>query len=70
MVEPEVVAAILSAVLTANDKTAAADVKAAVKTYHACLIELQNFGVLPIEERWSAAAEHARLNPGPAATKA
>ena len=70
MIENEVVAAILSAVLTAKDKTAAADVKEAVRTYHACLIELQNSGTLPLEERWSAAAEHARLNPEPAATKA
>ena len=68
MVENEVVAAILSAVLTAYDKTAANDVTAAIKTYHACLIELQNFGVLPPETRWSATAEHARLNPGPAST--
>lgn len=70
MVEKEVVAAILSAVLTAHDKTGANDVKEAVRTYHACLTELENFGALPPEARWSAAKEHARLNPDPAATTA
>jgi hypothetical protein len=68
MVDKEVVAAILSAVLTAHQKTAAADVKEAVKTYHACLTELQNFGAVAPEARWSASAEHARLNSGPAST--
>jgi hypothetical protein len=65
MVEKEVVAAIISAVLTAYQKTAADDVKKAVITYHACLTELQNFGVVPPEARWSAAAELARLNVPP-----
>jgi hypothetical protein len=67
MIEQEVVAAIISAVLTAQQKTTAGDVKEAVKTYHACLTELQNFGAVAPEARWSAAAEHARLNPGAAA---
>lgn len=62
MVEKEVVAAILSAVLTTNQKTAPSDVKEAVATYHACLTELQNYGVVPPEARWSATAENARLN--------
>ena len=48
MVEKEVAAAILSAVLAAH--------------------ELENFGALPSEARWSASKEHARLNPEPAVT--
>ena len=62
MVEREVIAAILSAALTANQRTAAADVKAAVAAYHACLTELQNYGAIAPEDRWSATAENARLN--------
>jgi hypothetical protein len=61
MAEREVVAAILSAVLTAHQKTAASDVAEAVKTYHACLDALQHFGELPPEARWSASSEHRRL---------
>jgi len=62
MAEKDVVAAIISAVLTANQKTTPADVKAAVATYHACLTELQNYGAEPPESRWSAKAENARLS--------
>jgi len=62
MVEKEVVAAIHSAVLTAHTKTTAEDVKEAVKAYHACLTELENFGAVAPEARWSASKEHARLN--------
>ena len=68
MVEKEVVAAIISAVLTAHQKIAAGDVREAVKTYHACLTELENFGAIAPEARWSASAEHARLNPAAAKT--
>ena len=64
MIDKEVVAAILCAVLTAQKQTSAEAVKEAVKLYHACLTELQNFGAVPPEERWSASAEHARLNAG------
>ena len=62
MAERELVAAILAAVLAANQKTAASDVKDAVATYHACLTELKNYSAEAPGARWSAAAENARLN--------
>jgi hypothetical protein len=61
MAEHEVAAAIISAVLTAHQRTSAAEIMEAVKTYHACLTALQHHGEAPPEERWSAAAEHRRL---------
>ena len=61
MAEREVVAAILSAVLTAHQRTSASDVIEAVKTYHACLEAMQHHGEVPVEARWSAATEHRRL---------
>jgi len=61
MAENEVVAAILAAVLTAHQRTEAADVAAAVTTYHACLTALKHHGDMPAEARWSAAAEGRRL---------
>jgi molecular chaperone DnaK (HSP70) len=67
--EREVVAAILSAVLTAHKRTAADDVIEAVKTYHACLDALQRFGEVPAEARWSAASENRRLTEEAAARK-
>jgi hypothetical protein len=65
MADQEVVAAIISAVLTAHQRTASADVAEAVKTYHACLDALQHFADVPPEARWSAAAEHQRLTGSP-----
>ena len=62
MTEHNVVAAILSAVLTAHQKTAAADVAEVVKTYHACLSALQHYGDVPPEARWSPAMEQRRLD--------
>ena len=62
MAENNVVAAILSAVLTAHQRTTDADVATAVKTYHACLAALQHYGDVPLEARWSAAAEGRRLS--------
>jgi hypothetical protein len=62
MADQEIVAAIISAVLTAHRKTETADVAEAVKTYHACLSALQHHGDVPPEARWSAAAEHLRLS--------
>jgi hypothetical protein len=65
MADQEVVAAIISAVLTAHQKTASADVAEAVKTYHACLGALQHYADVPAEARWSASAEHQRLTGKP-----
>lgn len=61
MAEQELVAAVLSAVLTAHQRTGAAEIIEAVKTYHACLDALKRFGEAPPEARWSAASEHRRL---------
>jgi hypothetical protein len=61
MAENEVVAAILSAVLTAHERTTEDDVALAIKTYHACLTALQHHGEAPPEARWSASAERRRL---------
>jgi hypothetical protein len=58
----ETVAAILAAVLTVQAKTGPADIAEAVKTYHACLAVLEHYADVPIEARWSAAAEHRRLS--------
>ncbi len=69
MAENEVVAAILSAVLTAHQRTDDADVATAVKTYHACLSALQHYSDVPVEARWSAAAEGRRLAAGPDGAK-
>ncbi len=61
MAENEVVAAILSAVLTAHERTSEDDVAIAVKTYHACLTALQHHSDVPPEARWSASVERRRL---------
>jgi len=61
MAENEMVAAILSAVLTSQQRTGTDDVATAVKTYHACLTALQHYSDVPPEARWSAAAEGRRL---------
>jgi hypothetical protein len=61
LADQEVVAAILSAVLCAHQKTGASDITEAVKTYHACLDAMKRFGETPAEERWTAASERLRM---------